>query len=108
MATLSRIAPEIPVLSLPEALEYYQQKLGFSLTMQMPGGDYAIVERDGIAIHLFEARMQLHSPAAIHIFTNQLDELHTELQNRGAQLVQGIVRKPWATVTSACTTDTGT
>ena len=53
MAHLSRIAPEIPVSDLREAIQYYEQKLGFKVVAQMPAGDYAVVERDDVAIHLF-------------------------------------------------------
>ncbi len=95
MATLSRIAPEIPVSDLREAIEYYENKLGFPAVMEMPAGDYAIVERDGIALHLFLDQSRDHSPVGLHIFTRQLDELHGELQRRGALLSQPIVRQPW-------------
>jgi catechol 2,3-dioxygenase-like lactoylglutathione lyase family enzyme len=97
MATLCRIAPEIPVSDLQKSIEYYEQQLGFRLVMKMPAGDYAIVERDEIAIHLFRDAAQSHSPVGIHIFTRQLDELHAELRQRGARLSQEIVRKPWGT-----------
>jgi uncharacterized glyoxalase superfamily protein PhnB len=95
MATLSRIAPEVPVADLRQSLEYYEQKLGFRLVMQMPGGDYAIVERDGIAIHLFQDQAGDHTPVGVHIFTHQLEELHRELVERGAHISQQIVRKHW-------------
>jgi uncharacterized glyoxalase superfamily protein PhnB len=95
MATLCRIAPEIPVSNLQESIEYYEQKLGFRAVMEMPSGDYAILERDEIAIHLFRDATGRHSPVGIHIFTHQLDDLHTELRQRGARLSQEIKRKPW-------------
>ncbi|MFN0102191.1 MAG: glyoxalase superfamily protein [Bryobacteraceae bacterium] len=95
MAKLSRIAPEIPVTDLRESVEYYEQKLGFQLVMEFPGGNYAIVERDEIAIHLFQDDTRSHSPAGVHIFTNQLDDLQAELQRRGAKLTQDVLLKPW-------------
>jgi len=95
MAKLSRIAPEIPVSDMRLSIEYYEQKLGFRLVQEMPAGDYAIVERDDIAIHLFQDDTRNHSPVGMHIFTHQLDELHAELQQRGARLSQEIMRKPW-------------
>lgn len=94
VAKLSRIAPEVPVGNLRDAIEYYQQKLGFQLVMEMPDGDYAIVERDSVAIHLFQDAIH-HPPMSMHIFTHQLDELHTELLERGARISQQINRKPW-------------
>ncbi len=95
MPNLSRIAPELPVSNVPKSIEYYEAKLGFHTTMTMPDGDYAIVERDDVAIHLFQSDKETSAPASIHIFTEGLDELHAELQKRGAHLKQGIVRKPW-------------
>ena len=95
MAKLSRIAPEIPVADLRESLDYYENALGFRVVMQMPAGDYAIVERDDVAIHLFHDAARPHSPVAMHIFTHQLDDLHAELRERGARLSQPIVRRPW-------------
>ena len=95
MATLSRIAPEIPVSDLKAAIDYYCQKLGFDLVMELPPGGYAILERDGIAIHLFEEDAKLSVSVIVHIFTHELDELHAELRNRGASICQDIIRKPW-------------
>jgi uncharacterized glyoxalase superfamily protein PhnB len=94
MTKLSRIAPELPVLNLRASIQYYEQRLGFRLVMEMPGGDYAIVERDGVAIHLFQEGRS-HSPVGIHIFTEGLDELHADLTKRGARVSQGILQKPW-------------
>ena len=95
MASLMRVAPELPVNDMAEALQHYEKKLGFQVVMTMPEGDYAIVERDGVALHLFENDSRTHSPGSIHIFANGLDELLAELQTRGAQLTQAIIRQPW-------------
>jgi uncharacterized glyoxalase superfamily protein PhnB len=95
MATLSRIAPEIPVSNLKAAIDYYCEKLGFDLAMELASESYAIVERDGIAIHLFEEDAKPCVSVGVHIFTQELDELHAELRNRGAAIYQDITRKPW-------------
>jgi uncharacterized glyoxalase superfamily protein PhnB len=92
---LSRIAPELPVSDLSRAIEHYEQNLGFRAVMTMPGGDYAIVERDDVAIHLFQDDTGSHSPVGIHIFTSDLDALYTEFEQRGARFSQAIVRKHW-------------
>jgi len=94
MIRLLRIAPELPVQNLQSSLGYYQQQLGFEVAVVMPSGDYAIVERDDIAIHLFEQKSE-KSPVAVHIFVEDLDGLHEELNGRGAQITQHIERKPW-------------
>jgi uncharacterized glyoxalase superfamily protein PhnB len=95
MATLSRIAPEIAVLDLRSAITYYSQKLGFVLATNLEQEKYAIVERDGVAIHLFEQADRRHEPASVHIFTDQLEDLYSELQRRGAMICQNITRKHW-------------
>ena len=94
MAKLSRIAPEIPVSDLKIAIDYYCQKLGFELAVKFIEGGYAIVERDGIAIHLFE-NDESHSAVGVHLFTHELDELQAELRSRGASICQDITHKPW-------------
>ena len=95
MATLSRIAPELPSTNLDNATAYYEEKLGFEVAMRLPGNEYAIVERDGVAIHLFVDTASKSSPVGVHIFTSDLDQLYVELQASGATITQKIERKPW-------------
>jgi predicted enzyme related to lactoylglutathione lyase len=92
-AKLTRVAPELPATDLHTSIEYYVQRLGFSLAMKME--NYAIVERDGAAIHLFCDAERRHSPVGIHIFTTELEELFREFEARGAKVVQPIEIKPW-------------
>jgi uncharacterized glyoxalase superfamily protein PhnB len=94
MAALLRIAPEVPVSDVGRSATYYEDKLGFKTVMIMPAGDYAVVERDEVAIHLFEAGNEV-SPVAMHIFTRGLDDLHAELRRRGAVITQEIVTQAW-------------
>lgn len=95
IARLARIAPELPVRNLRDALAFYVDQLGFEIAMELPDVGYAIVERDGVAIHLFEDEAGAHSPAGVHVFTADLDDLFREFTNRGAQFVQPIEHKPW-------------
>jgi uncharacterized glyoxalase superfamily protein PhnB len=95
MPKLARIAPELPVSDVRQSLSYYEHKLGFHVVMMMPDGDYAIVERDDVAVHLFRTDIRSQTSASIHVFTEGLDELHAELQERGANLKQAIKRQPW-------------
>ena len=94
MTSLMRVAPELPVRNLDQALTDYRMRLGFEVAMRLPDGDYAIVERDGVALHLFENERG-QSPGSIHIFATGLDDLQAELQARGAKFTQAIVRQPW-------------
>ena len=95
MPSLMRVAPELPVDDVSTSLQHYEGKLGFRVAMTMADGEYAIVERDGVALHLFRNDAGAHSPASIHVFVAGLDDLHAELQARGAQITEGIIRKPW-------------
>ena len=95
MIRLLRIAPELPVDNLERSLSYYRNQLGFKAAVEMPGGEYAIVERDDIAIHLFGRNRDKTSPMAVHIFVDDLEGLHEELSGRGARITQPIERKPW-------------
>jgi len=95
MAKLARIAPELPSANLDNALAYYEQKLGFEVAMRLPGDEYAIVERDGVAIHLFTVGTTKPSTVGVHIFTSDLDQLFAELQTKGATITQAIEGKPW-------------
>lgn len=98
-AGLSRIAPEMPAANLGEAIEYYVEKLGFELASALPEGEYAIVERDGVAIHLFRDWSpdgeRRHSGVAAHVFVEEIEALYAELAARGAEITQAIERKPW-------------
>ena len=95
MVRLERIAPELPAANLDSALAYYEKKLGFEVALRLPGNEYAIVERDHIAIHLFVDGSSKPSSVGIHIFTPDLDKLFRELQTSGAIIAQTIERKPW-------------
>ena len=95
MATLARIAPELPSADLNKAVAYYKQKLGFEVALELPGNEYAIVERDGVAIHLFTVSGSKPSPVGVHIFTSDLDQLYAEFKRSGTIITQGIEQRPW-------------
>jgi uncharacterized glyoxalase superfamily protein PhnB len=95
MISLVRVAPELPVPDLAVALEYYTGRLGFEVASVLPSHDYAIVERDGVALHLFTAAPEKHTAVSIHVFVNGLAELFADVESRGALVTQEIERKPW-------------
>lgn len=95
MSSLTRVAPELPARDLSEALEYYTGRLGFEVASVRPNRDYAIVERDAVALHLFTGQGARHSPVSIHVFTTGLEDLFGEIESRGALITQAILRQPW-------------
>jgi len=82
---------------MTEALTHYEQQLGFQVVMTMSESDYAIVERDGVALHLFADESEGHSPGSLHIFASSLEDLYEELLARGAKITGAIVHQPWGT-----------
>ena len=94
MARIARVAPELPVVNLAAAITFYE-RLGFGAVSETPQRDYAIVERDGVALHLFEDKARRAGPVGIHIFTPDLAELFEEFEDRGVRFAQKIERKPW-------------
>ena len=94
-ARLARIAPELPTVNVDAAIEFYMRRLGFDLAVRMQDGGYAFVERDGVAIHLFEDSARNHSPVSVHIFVLDIDELYAEFKARNVHATQEIERKPW-------------
>jgi len=91
-----RAAPEVPVADLDEAIAYYSDRLGFRTASRMPNGEYAVVERNDVALHLFSDG-EVPAAIAFHIFVDGLDPLEQELGARGAQITQAIELKPWGT-----------
>lgn len=94
MPKLARIAPELPASDIERAVHYYEQKLGFEVALRMPENGYAIVEREGVAIHLF-ADGASRSAVGVHIFTPDLEQLFAEFRGNGAEITQAIEKKPW-------------
>jgi catechol 2,3-dioxygenase-like lactoylglutathione lyase family enzyme len=93
MSSLTWVAPELPVSDMAAALEYYTARLGFEVAAVWPSREFAIVERDDVALHLFQATPG-HTAASIHVFASGLEELFGELESRGALITQAILRKP--------------
>src|SRR6516165_12639817 len=83
MARLTRIAPELPASNLAEAVGFYE-RLGFALASRV-AQDYAIVERDGIALHLFEDKQHRSAAMGVHLFTPELAEMYEEFAGRGVR-----------------------
>lgn len=95
-----------PILGVPHvrrAAEYYRDVLGFDLDpvdgvfqprADEPGGVYAIVKRSGCWVHLQIRREPLaqRERAAlerdVYFYVSGLDDLHKELQGRGARITQ--------------------
>ena len=98
------VAPILGVRNVRRGAEYYRDVLGFHLdpengviqpTADEPGGVYAIVDRDGISLHLQIRRGEIPERTRqaferdVYFYVDDVDAVHTDLRARGA-----IIRQP--------------
>lgn len=96
------VSPILGVLNVRETAEHYRDVLGFSLdpvdgvfqpSPDEPGGVYAIVKRGSAWIHFQIRRRELPRPPRgpferdIYLYVDDLDNLHADLQRRGARIL---------------------
>jgi catechol 2,3-dioxygenase-like lactoylglutathione lyase family enzyme len=102
MASISTAAPQFLVDRLNEALDFYEQRLGFERDFVYEDF-YASVSRDGAVIHL-KCAPKLHAERAHRRSAEHLDaflpvsgvvELHEEFVRRGAPILKPIEERPW-------------
>jgi hypothetical protein len=100
---IRQIAPQFFTLDIPGTVAYYESKLGFKClgTWQDPPV-YAIVERDGQAIHFRCAEPPTANPNKYsdelldaYIFVEDADALHAEFAARGVEFTRGPANMPW-------------
>jgi predicted enzyme related to lactoylglutathione lyase len=86
---LQAAAPVFVVEDVMRSVDYFRNALGFRIefTHGEPAS-YAGVERDNVTVHLQAARDSKRKVghSAIYVFVADVDELHRELQSRGAKV----------------------
>ena len=102
---IRRIAPQFFTLDIPTTLAYYKDKLGFECrsTWQDPPV-YAIVARDGHAIHFRCAEPPRANPDKYtdelldaYLFVADADTLYEEYFARSVEFTRGLGNTPWNT-----------
>lgn len=98
-----QIAPQFFSTDIPATLAYYNDKLGFECVgTWMDPPVYAIVQRDGHAIHFRCAEPPAANPdkyadelldAYLHI--EDADTLHAEYAARGVEFTRTLGNTPW-------------
>lgn len=93
-AQLVRVAPVLPVRDVGPAAEYYERCLGFVRGYVNADGDlpvYAILIRDGVAIHLKLDRTGASAgTGGCHFMVTDADALHLEYLGREARIVKDL------------------
>jgi uncharacterized glyoxalase superfamily protein PhnB len=100
---IRQIAPQFFATDIPSTVAYYKDKLGFEClgTWQDPPV-YAIVARDGHAIHFRCAEPPSPNPEKYadelldaYLFIEDADGLYAEYAARGVQFTRGLANMPW-------------
>ena len=80
--------PVLPCSSIPKAVAYYRDVLGFNAKTVSPDNSYAIVERDSVELHLDSpvyAREHTVGNAECYVWIKgDIDALHADFASRGA------------------------
>ncbi|MCE7987897.1 MAG: VOC family protein [Caldilinea sp. CFX5] len=106
--------PALPVTNVAQSIAFYVDTLGFTLVYQ--AGGFAIVRRDDVDVHLWEANDEswqtrsttfpvqsgaesfIAGTASCRIAVEGVDELYQELQSHGVVHPNGQLRdQPWGT-----------
>jgi len=101
MTTLLSATPALPVRDVPKAVAFYEEKLGFA-AVHVEGG-FAVLRRDEVEIHLWEANSpgtpgaepHLAGSASCRVKVSGLRELYAELQAAGVIHPNGPLRSQW-------------
>ena len=97
-----RSDPIYPVNNVAASIEWYRRVFGFEPTVVNPPSDvpvYAVMSRDGIAIHLMskdEAPHGLTSPVETQFWVSgDLDVLFEQVKAQGVTVVQALSDQQW-------------
>jgi uncharacterized glyoxalase superfamily protein PhnB len=100
---IGEIAPVFFTMDIPATLAYYKDKLGFECmgTWHDPPV-YAIVARDGHAIHFRCAEAPTANPDKYpdelldaNVFVEDADALYAEYSARGVEFTRHLANMPW-------------
>jgi uncharacterized glyoxalase superfamily protein PhnB len=91
---ISQPVPELPVLDVEKAQQYYRDVFNFKIEWIHPGKEIGAVSKGDIAI-FFRRRGETFEPAVHWIYCVDIDAAISELKKSGANIVEDIEDKPW-------------
>jgi uncharacterized glyoxalase superfamily protein PhnB len=94
MSSMGPPVPELPVMDVERAQQYYKDALGFEIGWLYQGKEIGAVSRDRAAI-FFRKRKPPFEPAIHWVFVEDIDALYQELQSLGANIVDPLEKKSW-------------
>jgi uncharacterized glyoxalase superfamily protein PhnB len=96
------LAPVLLAPNVAEALDYYRGVLGFDVVpYELAPEDYGYVSRNEARIHIAHAdQCRPNSDMVtdlfdVYIWVDDVDAVHSELQERGANIMHGPIERPW-------------
>ncbi|HEX3986552.1 MAG TPA: VOC family protein [Acidobacteriaceae bacterium] len=94
MSPIAPPVPELPVVDVERAQQYYRDVLGFAIAWLEPDKGMGAVVRPPATIFL-RRRTPPFEPAVHWIFAQDIDASYQDLQARGASIVEPLEKKPW-------------
>jgi len=96
--TLKQITPFVPCTSLERQIEFYRDRLGF--TVGFKADNYAFLRRDAVAVRLVEVspEVDLSHPereGSFYIDVEGIDALYRSMEPQLSSLPEGRVRPPF-------------
>ena len=91
---IAQPTPELPVPDVLEAQAYYRDRFGFTVEWFNEPGGLGAVSHGECAIFFRKTSNQGH-PGTFWIFAEDIDASFSELEQRGAEIVDPISDKPW-------------
>jgi len=91
---LNQPVPELPVVDVEGAQEYYRDVLGCEIEWTYPGKEVGAVSSGETAI-FFRRREGGFEPSVHWIYSDEVDSLYNHLKTKGALIVEPIEDKPW-------------
>jgi predicted enzyme related to lactoylglutathione lyase len=90
---LMQALPELPFDSVPAAVAYYRDVLGFRINYQQE--DLGVMDRDAITILLISRTEQHKGIGSFEVYVTNVDALYEELLAKGAKVLGPPVSRPW-------------
>ena len=94
LTTIGQAVPELPVIDVERAQQYYRDVLGFEIGWLQPGKEIGAVSRGQMAI-FFRRRQEPFEPAVHWVFAEDVDATYEEFRSSGAKIVEPPEKKPW-------------
>jgi predicted enzyme related to lactoylglutathione lyase len=88
-----RPVPELPVIDVERAQEFYRNKLGFTIAWIDPSKTIGAVSKDEAVIFL--GQQEKVSPNTLWIFADDVDAMYQEFVAAGISIHEHIETKPW-------------